>query len=330
MRAIVVREHGGPEVLRLEEVPTPMPRGMDVLVRNEAIGVNFVDTQHRAGLTYPIELPLTPGVEAAGVVEAIGPDVTEFAIGDRVGYAGHMGGDYAEATLVPEARLIPVPAEVSLEIAAASLMQGMTAVCLSHRVYPIQAGDDVLIQAATSGVGLFLVQFAKARGATVVGTVSGAEKVEVARALGADHVVVSSGADFAAETMRLTGGAGVHVVYDGLGRATFDRGLGVLRARGTMVVYGLSSGPIPPLDVNRLSGITGASERGSLFVTWATLSDYTTRREDLLWHATTLFDALVAGRLQVSIARTFALAAAADAHRFMEGRRPVGKVMLRP
>ncbi len=182
MKAIVIREHGGPEVLHIEDIPTPTPHPKEVLVRNQAIGVNFVDTQHRAGLNYPVNLPLIPGTEAAGWVEAVGQDVSEFAVGDRVGYAGYMGGNYAEYTVVPEEKLVPVPAEVTFELAAAALLQGMTAHCLAYSVYPIKVSDIVLIQAAAGGVGLLLVQMAKQRGATVIGTVSSPQKAEFARA----------------------------------------------------------------------------------------------------------------------------------------------------
>jgi NADPH2:quinone reductase len=330
MQAIVIREHGGPDVLRLEDVPVPEPAGADVRVRHVAIGVNFVDTQHRVGEPYPVELPLIPGVEGAGVVDAVGPDVQALAVGDRVGYAGHMGGDYAAYTLVPEARLVPVPPAVTFEQAAASLMQGMTAHAMATSVHAIEAGETVVVHAATSGVGQFLVQLAKRRDATVIATVSSPAKADPAAAFGADHVIVLSTTDFEAETLRLTGGDGVHVVYDSLGRPTFDQGLRVLRARGHMVVYGLSAGPVPPLDINRLSGITGYPERGSLSVTWATLSDHASRREDLLWHARALFDGIAAGELQVPIARTYPLAEAAAAHRLMEERTTVGKILLIP
>lgn len=330
MQAIVIREHGGPEVLRVEDVPIPEPAGSDVRVRHVAIGVNFVDAQHRVGAPYPVQLPLIPGVEGAGVVDEVGPDVRAFTVGDRVGYAGHMGGDYAACTLVPEARLVPVPAAVTFEQAAASLMQGMTAHAMAASVHPIAAGETVLVHAATSGVGQFLVQMAKLRGATVIATVSSPAKAYPVAALGADHVIVLSSTDFEAETMRLTDGEGVHVVYDSLGRPTFDRGLRVLRARGHMVVYGLSAGLVPPLDINRLSGITGFPERGSLSVTWATLSDHASEREDLLWHARALFEGIASGDLQVPIARTFPLAEAAAAHRLIEERTTVGKILLLP
>jgi NADPH:quinone reductase len=330
MQAVFIRKHGGPEVLRLEDIPSPTPKHKEVLVRNKAIGVNFVDTQHRAGENYPVNLPLIPGTEAAGVVEAVSEDVTMFNIGDRVAYAGYMGGNYAEYTLVPEEKLVPIPENVSFELAAASLLQGITAHALSHSVYSIQQDDTVLVQAAAGGVGLFLVQMAKRLGATVIGTVSTNEKAELVKAMGADSVINYTRADFETETMRLTKGEGVHAVYDSVGKTTFDKGINVLRAQGYMVVYGLTSGAIPPFDINRLSGITGSGNKGSLFLTWATSSDYTGKREDLLWRASDVLSWLADGSLKVHIAQTLPLAKAAEAHRLLEGRQVVGKILLLP
>lgn len=330
MKAIVIPKHGGPEVMKLEERPMPAPHRTELLVHNQAIGVNFVDTQHRAGLNYPVALPLIPGIEAVGVVAATGPDVSTFQVGDRVGYAGYMGGNYAEYTLVREEKLVPIPANLNFEIAAAALMQGLTAHCLTHSVYAIQPKDIVLVHAAAGGVGLFLVQMAKQRGATVIGTASTALKAQFARSLGADHVINYADEDFEAETMRLTEGLGVQVVYDAVGQATFDKGLNVLRAKGHMVVYGLSSGPIPPFDINRLSGIAGHSSQGSLHLTWATASDYTRERADLLWHAEEVLQWAADGTLTAPIARTLPLSEAAEAHRLLESREVVGKVILIP
>lgn len=330
MQAIFIREHGGPDVLRLEDIPIPVPQRCEVLVKNKAIGVNFVDTQHRSGENYPVTLPLIPGIEAAGVVEAVGPGVTTLNSGDHVGYAGHMGGDYAEYTLVPEEKLVPVPDNVSFELAAASLLQGITAHALTHSVYPVKENDTVLVHAAAGGVGLLLVQMAKRHGATVIGTVSTREKAELAKSVGADHIIVYTRDDFEAETMRLTNGEGVHAVYDGVGKTTFDKGIRVLRAQGYMVVYGLTSGSVPPFDINRLSGITGSGNKGSLFLTWATSSDYTSKREDLLWRARDVFKWLADGTLKVHIAQTFPLAKAAEAHRLIENRKVSGKIVLIP
>jgi NADPH2:quinone reductase len=281
-KAIRIYEHGGPEILLITDIATPEPSSKEVLVRNEAIGVNFIDTQHRAGLYYSVDLPLILGVEAAGVVAAIGLEVSEFAVGDRVGYAGYMGGVYSEYTVVPEARLVPVPSTVNATMAAASLLQGMTAHFLAHEAYAVREGDTVLIHAAAGGVGLLLVQMTKRCVAIVIGTVSSVEKAQVAHEAGADHLIISTQMDFATETMRLTDGRGVHVVYDSVGRTTFDNSLNVLRARGSMVVFGLSSGPIPPFGMNHLSGITGSGNNGSLFFTFATLNDYASRRQDFL------------------------------------------------
>jgi NADPH:quinone reductase len=330
LKAIVIHQHGGPETLQVEDIPTPTPHGSEVLVKNQAIGVNFVDTQHRAGLNYPVNLPLIPGVEAAGVIEAVGPGVSEFKVGDRVGYAGYMGGNYAEYTVVPEAKLLPVPAKVTSELAAAALLQGMTAHALAHSVYPIKEGDIVLIQATAGGVGLLLVQMAKQRGAIVIGTVSKPEKAEVVRAVGADHVIVYTQADFETETRCLTGGEGVHVVYDSVGRTTFDKGLNLLRAQGHMVVFGLTSGPVPPFDINRLSGITSSDSKGSLFLTWATLNDYAAKREDLLWRARDVLNWVAEGSLKAHIAHALPLTEAAEAHRLLEGRQVAGKILLLP
>lgn len=330
MKAIVVRQHGGPEVLKIENIPMPIPQENEVLVKNQAIGVNFVDTQHRAGINYPVNLPLIPGTEAAGIIEAVGPGVSAFKVGDRVGYAGYMGGNYAEFTAVPEAKLIPVPNNVTFELAAASLLQGMTAHCLTYSVYPIREKDIVLIQAAASGVGLFLVQLAKRRGATVIGSVSTAKKAQLAKAAGADHVIIYSQTDIETETMRFTQGEGVHVVYDSVGRTTFDAGIKTLRAQGYMVVFGLTSGPVPAFDINRLSGITGSGNKGSLFLTWATLNDYAAQREDLLWRAKDVLQWIGDGSLTVYIADTFPLDGVVEAHRLLESRQIGGKVLLLP
>jgi NADPH2:quinone reductase len=299
-------------------------------VRNEAIGVNFVDTQHRAGLNYPVTLRLIPGIESIGIVEAIGPEVTKFMVGARVGNAGFMGGVYAEYSIVPEARLVPIPTTVDPQEAVASLLQGMTAHFLILDAYPVREGETILVHAAASGVGLFLIQMAKQRGVTVIGTVSTTEKAQVAREAGADHLILSTSTDFESETMRHTDGQGVHAVYDSVGRTTFEKSLNVLRTRGFMVVYGLSSGLIPAFDVNRLSGITGSSNKGSLFLTFATLNDYAARREDLLRRGSDVLSWIAEGTLRVRLASTFPLAEAARAHRLLESCEVVGKLVLLP
>jgi NADPH:quinone reductase len=330
MKAVSILGHGAPEVLQLTDVFKPNPTRGEVLVQNKAIGVNFVDAQHREGSPYPVSLPLIPGIEAAGVVEKVGEGVNEFKAGDRVGYAGYMGGNYAEYTLVPEVKLVPLPEKVSFELAAASLLQGVTAHALSHSVCKVKAGDTVLVHAAAGGVGLLLVQMAKRLGATVIGTVSTPEKAQFVKTMGADYIIDYTTQDFEAETMRFTNGAGVHAVFDAVGKTTFDKSINLLRAQGYMIVYGLSSGSVPPFDINRLSGITGSGNRGSLFLTWAASSDYTSKREDLLWRARDVLSWVADGSLKVQIAQTFPLAEAAEAHRLLESRKRVGKIFLIP
>jgi NADPH:quinone reductase len=330
MKAISIPKYGGPDVLQLTDMFTPSPKCGEVLVKNKAIGVNFVDTQHREGSPYPVSLPLVPGIEAAGIVEAVGENVSEFKPGDRVGYAGYMGGNYAQYTVVPESKLVLLPQNVNSELAAASLLQGVTAHALSHSVYKIKAGDTVLVHAAAGGVGLLLVQMSKRLGATVIGTVSTPEKAELVRMMGADYVIDYTARDFETETMRFTNGAGVHAVFDAVGKTTFDKSINLLRAQGYMIVYGLSSGSVPPFDINRLSGITGSGNRGSLFLTWAASSDYTSKREDLLWRARDVLSWVADGSLKVQIAQTFPLAEAAEAHRLLESRKRVGKILLIP
>lgn len=330
MKAVLVQAHGGPDVLQVVVLPDPSPTGDQVLVQHHAIGVNFVDTQHRAGVPYPISLPLIPGTEAVGVVTAIGPDVTEFRPGDRVGFAGYMSGVYADASVVPQSRLVPIPDTVTCDQAAAVLLQGMTAHALTESVYAVRAGDVVLIHAAAGGVGMYLVQLAKRRGATVIGTVSSKDKARAIDQAGADYSILYTETDFEAETKRITGGEGVHVVYDSVGRTTFDKSMNVLRAKGHMVVYGLTSGSVPPFDINRLSGITGGGTQGSLFLTWPTLNDYAARREDLLWRAQDVLNWTANGELIPQIAATLPLADATHAHALLEQRQVVGKVLLHP
>jgi NADPH2:quinone reductase len=316
--------------MQLREIDLPAPSGKQVLVNHSAVGVNFVDLQHRAGQPFPVGLPLIPGVEAAGTVVAVGSDVSAFQPGDRVAYVGYMGTVYAEYGLVPEERLLPVPAGVALPSAAATLMQGMTAHMLTHAAYRVQAGNVVFIQAAGGGVGVQLIQMAKWLGATVLGAASTAAKAELARQAGADHVFIAGREDVLARARALTGGRGVDVVYDAVGRATFEQSLALLRPAGTLAVFGLASGPVLPFDINRLSGLTGAGSAGSLFLTWPTLNDYTARREDLLWHANSVFEALSSGRLQPFVADTFPLSAASEAHRLLERRQVAGKLILQP
>jgi len=321
MLAVRLREHGGPEALRAERVPIPRPGAGEALVRIEAAGVNFIEVYQRMGL-YPIKLPATLGGEGGGVVAAVGPGVTEVRAGDRVAWAGGSGS-YAEYAAVPGAKLVVLPQAISIPVAAAVLLQGMTAHYLATSTYPLREGDRCLVHAAAGGVGLLLVQIAKRRGAWVVGTVGSDEKAELARAAGADEVIVYTRQDFAAEVRRLTDGRGVHVVYDSVGRSTFLPGLDVLAPRGTMVLFGQSSGPVEPLDPQILN------RKGSLFLTRPTLVHYTATREELLRRSAELFSWIEAGELDVRVGAEFPLAEVAEAHRALESRRTTGKVLLR-
>ncbi len=320
MRAVRIHEYGGPEVLRVEEVPTPTPGPGQALVRVEAVGVNFIDIYQRRGL-YPLELPVALGQEAAGVVEAVGPEVQEVRPGDRVVFS-NVQGAYAEYVLAPAWRLVPIPDGVTSEQAAAVLLQGMTAHYLTHSTYPIKPGDVVLIHAAAGGTGQLLVQMAKRRGARVIGTVSTEEKAELAREAGADHVIFYH--EFQNEVKRLTDGQGVHVVYDSVGRDTFERSLDCLRLRGMLVSFGQSSGPVGPVDPLVLS------QKGSLFLTRPVLWHYTATREELLWRAGDVLNWVRNGELRVRIDRTFPLSQVAEAHRRLEGRQAHGKLLLVP
>jgi NADPH2:quinone reductase len=322
MKAIRVHQHGGPEVLHYEETLPPEPGSGEVRVKIEAAGVNFIDVYHRTGL-YPGELPFTPGVEGAGVVDAIGPDVSGLKLGDRVAYAMHQGS-YAEYAVVQAWRLVPIPEGVATRSAAAVMLQGMTAHYLSHSTYPIQPGDTVLVHAAAGGVGLLLVQMAKRRESRVIGTVSTEEKARLASQVGADEVILYTQTDFEAETKRLTDGAGVDVVYDSVGVTTFDQSLNCLKPRGYMVLFGQSSGPVPPLNPQVLAA------KGSLFLTRPRLAHYAADRAELLERSGDLFKWMAADELQVRIDQTFPLAEAAEAHRYLEGRKTRGKLLLIP
>jgi NADPH:quinone reductase len=320
MEAIVVREVGGPEVLQSTSVDVPEPGFGEVRVRLSAVGVNFIDVYHRTGL-YPLDPPFTPGQEGAGVVAALGPGVTEFAVGDRVAYAMQLGS-YAEQVVIPADRLVAVPDGVALEDAAAVMLQGMTAHYLVHSTYAVQQGDTVLVHAAAGGVGLLLVQMASRAGARVIGTASTHEKARMARDAGAEHVILYSEQDFQAEARRLTGGKGLQVVYDSVGKTTFLGSLHSLAPRGMLVLFGQSSGPVDPLDPALLA------KNGSLFLTRPSLAHYTAFREELVWRAGSVLNALVEGTLRLRIDRTYPLTDAAEAHRDLEGRRTSGKVLL--
>jgi len=320
MKAIRVSHYGGPEVLAYEDAPAPEPKQSEALVRIRAAGVNFVDVYHREG-RYPVPLPFTPGSEATGVVEAVGAGVSDLRAGDRVAWASHLGS-YAEYAAVTAWKLVPIPDGVDDASAAAAMLQGMTAHYLSHGSYRIKAGDTVLVHAAAGGVGLLLVQMARALGAKVIGTVSTEAKAELAREAGADEVVLYTEQDFEVEVRRITGGAGVEAVYDSVGKTTFDKSLNCLRPLGTMVLFGGSSGPVPPFDPIVLS------QKGSLFLTRPTLAHYTADRAALLHRAVAVLGAVESGELKLRVGGTYPLSDAADAHRDLEARRTTGKLLL--
>ena len=320
MRAIRVAKTGGPEVLEYVEAEKPVPKEGEALVRIEAIGVNFIDVYHRTGL-YPMPLPLTPGSEAAGVVEEAGANVTGVKPGDRVAYA-MARGSYAEYHAVPADKLVPLPQDVDARTAAAAMLQGMTAHYLAVSTYPLKPGNTALIHAAAGGVGGLLVQMAKQRGARVFGTASAA-KLDLARSDGADVVIDYTSEDFQSVVMEATGGAGVDVVYDSVGRTTFDQGLDCVATRGLLALYGQSSGPVPPFDPARLA------KRG-IYLTRPSLGHYILTRDELLWRARELFESLRSGTLHLRIDRVLPLRDAAEAHRLLESRATAGKVVLVP
>ena len=323
MRAIRVHEYGGPEVFKLEEITLPEPGGGEAIVTVEAAGVNFIDVYHRTGL-YPGALPFTPGMEAAGVVEAVGPGVYEVEVGDRVAYAMERGS-YAERAVVPAWKLVRLPESLDAEAGAAAMLQGMTAHYLTRSTYPLAGGETALVHAAAGGVGLLLVQMAARIGATVIGTVSTEEKARLAREAGADAVILYTEGDFAEEALRLTDGRGVHVVYDSVGQATFDQSLACLRPRGLLALFGQSSGSVPPIDPSVLA--TGG---GSLFLTRPGLAHYAADRGELLERAGDVLHWVATGELRLRIDRTYPLSEAAEAHRALEGRQTAGKVLLAP
>ena len=323
VQAVRIHEVGGPEVLRWEEVSVAAPGPGEVRLRQTAIGLNYIDTYHRTGLYKLPALPAVLGVEGAGVVEAVGPGVTTLREGDRVAYAGPLGG-YAEQRLIPADRLVLLPEWLDSIQAAAMMLQGMTAEFLLRRVYRVEAGDTVLVQAAAGGVGLLLCQWARALGATVIGTVSSEEKAELARCHGAHHVILYSRENFVERVRELTGGAGVAVVYDGVGQSTFLGGLDCLRPRGLMVSFGQASGAIPPFD----PALLGA--KGSLYLTRPSLFTYTASRADLEASASALFEAVRTGALVIEVNQTFPLSEAAAAHRALEARATTGATVLLP
>ncbi len=322
MKAMRVHQNGGPELLRYEEIPVPEPGAGEARVKIEAIGLNYIDIYQRTGL-YPIKTPFTLGMEGAGIVDAAGPNVTEVKKGDRVAYSMHLGS-YAEYAVVPAWKLVSLPRAIGSRSAAAVMLQGMTAHYLTHNTYPLKKGETALVHAAAGGVGLLLIQVAKRMGATVFGTVSTEEKARLAKEAGADQVVLYTQTDFAVEAKLLTNGAGVHVVYDSVGKDTFEKSLDCLRPRGYLVLFGNSSGAVPPFDLGKLAG------KGSLFVTRPTLLHYSSNREELLQRSGDLFKWIANGELKLRIDKTFALKDAAEAHRQLEGRKTTGKVLLIP
>ncbi len=322
MKAIRLHETGDPDVLTYEKVPVPEPEAGQARVTIEAIGVNFIETYQRSG-QYPVALPFGIGQEAAGVVDAVGADVTEVQVGDRVAWA-MQAGSYAEASAIDASMLVPIPEGVETRTAAAVMLQGMTAHYLAMSAYPIKAGDDILIQAAAGGVGALLTQIAKKQGARVFGTVSTEEKAAIAREAGVDEVIFYTKTDFAKEVRRLTDGVGVNVVYESVGKETFEQSLDSLKPRGYLVLFGQSSGAVAPVNPQLLN------QKGSLFLTRPTLGDYIATREELLWRAVDLFQWIGDGSLQVRVDATFDLADAPEAHRYLEARKTKGKVLLIP
>jgi NADPH:quinone reductase len=322
MKAIRVSRTGGPEVLQLEDVPDPSPGPGEAVVRLEAIGVNFVEIYHRRGL-YSSPLPFTPGTEGAGRVVSVGPDVTGLRPGNRVASVNLLGS-YAELARAPAERLVLLPEPLDTKTAAAAMLQGLTAHYLATSTFPLKSADWCLIHAAAGGVGLLLSQIARDRGARIIGTVSTPEKAELARAAGMHEVVLYTRQDFVSEARRVTNGRGVSVVYDSVGKTTFEGSLNSLALRGMLVLFGQSSGPVPPVDPQLLNS------KGSLFLTRPTLAHYSATKEELGARAGDLFQWVMTGALTVRVDRTFSLAQAADAHRALESRGTTGKVLLIP
>ena len=322
MKAIQIKRTGGPEVMEFAELPIPKPKAKEALVQIKAIGVNFIDVYFREG-RYPAQLPLVLGQEAAGVVTEVGPEVTLVKPGDRVAYTG-VQGSYAEYAVVPADRLVKIPEQVDFETGAAAMLQGMTAHYLSHSTYPLKGGELALVHAAAGGVGLLLVQMGHHLGAEIIGTVSTEEKAQLAREAGANHVILYTRSDFEVESRKFTNNQGVHVVYDSVGKTTFEKGLNLLRPRGYMVLFGGSSGPVPPFDLILLS------QKGSLFVTRPSLAHYIATRAELEMRASDILSMIITGKLKLRIQHPYPLSEAAQAHRELEGRKTTGKLLLFP
>jgi NADPH2:quinone reductase len=322
MRAHQITQYGGPDALRLQELPTPIPGPGQILVRLEAAGVNFIDVYQRSG-QYKVPLPYVMGLEGAGVVEAVGPGVAQFSVGARVAWT-NVPGSYATHALVPAEKAVPLPNGVDSRAGAAAMLQGLTAHYLSHSTYPLERGESCLVHAGAGGVGLLLTQMAKLRGARVFTTVSTEEKAQLSREAGADEAILYTREDFAQSVRRFTGGTGVHVVYDSVGKDTFEKSLDSLAVRGTQVLFGQSSGAVPPFDLQVLNA------KGSLYVTRPSLGHYIATRDELLARTNDVFGWIAAGKLKVRIGATFPLADAAEAHRQLEARKTTGKVLLIP
>ncbi|EWM11037.1 quinone oxidoreductase [Kutzneria sp. 744] len=322
MRAVVVESFGGPEVLKAAEVADPTPGAGELLVKVAAAGVNYIDTYQRTG-AYPMPTPFVPGLEGAGEVVAVGDGASRFKVGDRVAWGATIGS-YAELTRVHEDGAVAVPDGVESDVAAGAMLQGMTAHYLTRSTYPVQSGDTVLVHAAAGGMGLLLTQSIKALGGRVIGTVSTAEKEKLAREAGADEIIRYTETEIAPEVRRLTDGQGVAVVYDGVGKDTFDASLESLRVRGTLALFGAASGPVPPFDLQRLNAA------GSLFVTRPTLAHHVLTREELDWRSGEVFAAIQSGRLTIRIGGRYPLAEAARSHDDLQGRRTTGKLLLIP
>jgi NADPH2:quinone reductase len=323
MKAIQVKQVGGPEAMEVVEMPVPQPKANEAVVSLGASGVNFVDVYFREGRYKAAELPFVLGQEGAGVVTDVGAEAKSVKVGDRVAWTGVQGA-YAEYAAVPADRLVPIPQAVSDQQAAAAMLQGMTAHYVSHDTYPLKQGETALVHAAAGGVGLLLVQMALNIGARVIATVSTEEKAKLARAAGAHEVILYTHADFEAETKRLTDGKGVNVVYDSVGKTTFEKGLNVLRPRGMMVLFGGSSGAVPPFDPVLLS------QKGSLYLTRPTLVNYIATREELVVRSGAVFSMIATGKLKLRIEHTYPLAEVQRAHRDLEGRKTTGKLLLMP
>ena len=322
MKAIQIKTPGGPEVLDLVDLPTPQPKPNEVVIKLGAVGINFIDVYQREG-RYKVPLPFIAGQEGAGTVTTVGADVKSVKVGDRVAWSS-IQGSYAELAAVPADKLVKIPQGVSDQQAAATMLQGMTAHYLCYSTYPVKSGDTVLVHAAAGGVGLLLVQMCHNLGARVIGTVSTEEKAKLAREAGADEVILYTESDFETETKRLTDGKGVNAVYDSVGKTTFDKSLNILKPRGMMVLFGGSSGAVPPFDLIALSA------KGSLFVTRPTLGHYTATREELESRASAVFGMIAAGKLKLRIEHTYPLDQAQQAHRDLEGRKTTGKLLLLP